>query len=289
MAGVSHDRHIRARRLAQRLGADPRYLRRLRWVSKVRALRRVGAPLRAHLGYVLLDPEVDNFTYELGNQAELAEWVQAICHCGAAQAAERLDEPGADAVLQAQLRTATAAHRLWSKTAPPFGKRLAWYAVARELRPELIVETGVHDGLASLLLLRALERNAAEGSPGRLLSFDINPAAGWLADAHHLWELTIAATRPALAEKLAGAPPVGLFVHDSLHTYENERYEFETVAEHLAPDGVLITDNAHATPALREIAGEQQLEYAEFAEAPIGHFYTGGSMGAAYRRCARSS
>ena len=57
----------RARAIAQRAGLDPRYLRRVRWISKARSVRGVGAPIRSHLRFVLADPEPDNFTYELVN------------------------------------------------------------------------------------------------------------------------------------------------------------------------------------------------------------------------------
>jgi hypothetical protein len=275
--------HAAARARAQRLGLDPRYLRRLRWLSKAQAVRRVGASLPGNVRYVLLDPEPDNFTYEIGNETELGAWVDFICGCGLQRARELIAEPHTDAVLSTRLHTATAAHRLWSKPAPPFGKRRGWYALARVLGPELIVETGVHDGLGSLLLLRALERNADEGRPGRLVSFDINPDCGWLVGSHPHWELQIGATQPALARALEHAPPVGLFVHDSLHTYENERYELRTAAAHLAPSGVLISDNAHATHAMVHTCEEFSLGIAEFAERPVGHFYTGGVTAAGFR------
>jgi hypothetical protein len=57
---------------------------------------------------------------------------------------------------------------------------VAWYAVVRALKPQLIVETGIKQGLGSLVLLAALERNAGEGGSGRLISFDIDPFSGWV-------------------------------------------------------------------------------------------------------------
>jgi predicted O-methyltransferase YrrM len=275
--------HAGARAAAQRLGLDPRYLRRLRWLSKARALRRAGAPLRHNLAYVLLDPEPDNFTYELANEQELADWVARVSGRDAAEVDEVLAEARGDRVLTDRLRAATARHWWWSKPQPPFGKRLGWYALARLDRPALIVETGVHDGLGSLLLLRALERNALEGAGGRLVSFDVNPAAGWLAGADPRWELRIQSSRDGLPEVLQRSDGVGLFIHDSLHTYEHERWELRTVAPHLAPGGVLISDNVHVTPALAECSQEFGLEYHQLVERPAGHFYPGGAMGAGRR------
>ena len=266
-----------ARRAAQRLGLDPRYVRRLRWVHKARAVRRCGAPLRHNLRFVALDPEPDNFTYELANESELAAWTADVGRSTRAKVESYFAEPQADRDV---VRAATAGHRLWSKRSPPFGKRLAWYALARIVKPELVVETGVHDGLGSLLLLRALARNREEGSAGHLVSFDVNPSAGWLVGSHPLWRLRIESSRTGLPALLADDRPIGLFIHDSLHTYENEHWELSTAASHLAPAGVLVTDNAHVTRALADVCSASGLEYFEFRERPRGHFYPGGALGA---------
>ena len=265
-----------ARQRAQSLGLDPRYVRRLRWLSKAASVRRVGAPLLGNLRFVLADPEPANFTYELANEGELASWVAEVVGCEPSRAAELFAEVRDDAELAARLRRATARHWLWSKPSPPFGKRVAWYAIVRLTQPALVIETGVHDGLGSLLLLRALERNAE----GRLVSFDINPTAGWLAGEHAQWELRIEAARDGLPAVLADGPALGVFVHDSLHTYENERAEFELAAPLLAPGGVLITDNAHGTRALADVCEAHGLSYSEFVERSRGHFYPGGAVGA---------
>jgi hypothetical protein len=237
-----------------------------------------------NLAFVLGDPEPDNYTYELANASELAPWVRGVSGADRVDVDRALAEPAADVQLAERVKRATAGHWWWSKPAPPFGKRLAWYAFARLLRPELIIETGVHDGLGALLLLRALERNAEDGATGRLVSFDINPTAGWLVGSNPLWELRIESTRTGLPALLATAAPVGLFIHDSLHTYEHERFELELAASHLAAEGVLITDNAHGTRALADVCAERGFQYSEFHERPRGHFYTGGAVGAGFRR-----
>jgi predicted O-methyltransferase YrrM len=272
--------HGTARGAAQRLGLDPRYVRRLRWISKARAVSSVGAPLHTNLSFVLTDPEPHNFTYDLANEDVLAAWVQAVSDADAGETERVLAEARDDRVLRDRLGAATQGHWWWSKAAPPFGKRLGWYALVRLIRPAVIIEAGVHDGLGSLVLLRALERNAEEGAEGRLTSFDVNPAAGWLAGSDSRWELRIEATRDGLWGVLAVSPPVGIFIHDSLHTYDNELWELRTVAPRLAPGGVLVSDNVHATRALAETCQEFGLEYSEFVERPAGHFYPGGAMGA---------
>jgi Methyltransferase domain len=275
--------HARGRQAAQRLGLDPRYARRLRWIAKANAVRQVGAPVSAHIPFVLTDPEPDNFTYELANEEQLAAWVASVSRADLAAAERALAEPTLDKGLTQRLRATAAAHWWWSKPEPPFGKRRGWYALTRLLKPGLVIETGVHDGLSSLLLLRALEQNASEGVDGRLVSFDVNPAAGWLVGTDPRWELRIESGRDGLPGVLARSQPVGLFIHDSLHTYENERWELRTVAPFLSDRGVLISDNVHVTRALVETCEEFGLRYDEFVERPAGHFYPGGGVGAGSR------
>jgi hypothetical protein len=272
--------HASARAAAQRVGVEPRYVRRFRWFSKARVVRRYDGSVRAHLRYVLTDPEPDNFTYELANEPEIARWVALIADAPPARVDELFAEAHGDAVLADRLRRVTRAHWLWSKVPPPFGKRLGWYALVRLLRPALVIETGVHDGLGALALLRALERNGQEGHPGRLVSFDINPSAGWIVGSHALWELRIEPATVGLPTVLDRGAPVGLFIHDSLHTYENEHAELSLAAARLAPDGVLFSDNAHVSSALADVCGDFGLRYFEFRERPAGHFYPGGAMGA---------
>jgi hypothetical protein len=270
-----------ARERAQAIGLDTRYVRRLRWISKAASVHRVGAPLWPNLRFVLTDPEPANYSYELANEDELAAWVAGVTGCEPDTAAGLIAEVHEDRELAERLRRATAGRRWWCKAAPPFGRRVAWYAITRHLQPELVIETGVHDGLGSLLLLRALERNAREhGAAGRLVSFDINPAAGWLVGGHPQWELRIEPACVGLPEVLSSGPPVAVFIHDSLHSYENERAELELAAARLSPDGVLITDNAHGTRALSDTCEQHGLRYLDFFERPRGHFYPGGAMGA---------
>lgn len=270
----------RGRAAAQRIGVDPRYLRRLRWVHKAHAVRHSGASVSRNLGLVLAAPEPDNFTYEISNQAALADWVAVSSGATVADAAALVEEPQRDHVLMRQLTAATAGRWLWTKRSPPFGRRLGWYALVRATRPELIVEVGSHDGLGSLMMLRALERNADEGHPGRLVSFDVNPTAGWLVGSHPFWELRIQASGDGLAEVTAGHT-VGVFLYDGWHTYDSERADLELVVDHLAPDGLLISDDAAVTGALRELADGRGLHYIEFHEHPIRHFHPGVTMACA--------
>jgi hypothetical protein len=276
-----------ARQLAQRVGIDPRYLRRVRWLHKANAVRRNRASVWRNLRFVLLDPEPDNFTFEIANQHELAGWVAAVTGCEAPTAAEFVAEPACDELLRDRVLAATAGRPLWTKRSPPFGKRVGWYALARALHPRLAIEVGVHDGLGSLALLRALERNRDEGRPGRLISFDINPSAGWLVGPHPLWELRIQSSPNGLAELAHDGLELDLFIYDGWHSAEPERADLVAAERQLTPGGVIVSDDAQVTGALarfcdRELPGT--FDYHEFHELPRGHFHPGSVLAAARAR-----
>lgn len=272
-----------AREAVQRVGLDPRYVRRARWLHKARAVHRSGESFRDHWRFVLGSPEPDNYTYEIANEEDLARWAAAVVRCDVDLAAAFVSEPHRDATLTARLRAATAGHWLWSKRSPPFGKRLGWYALTRALRPRLVIETGTHDGLGALLLLRALELNAQDGHPGRLVSFDVNPTAGWLVGEHPLWELRLESSQPGISEVLAAQGALDIFIYDGWHTYAAERADLEAAAAHLSEQGVLLSDDAQVSRALRDVSERLGFDYLEFQEIPIGHFYAGAVLAAGRR------
>jgi hypothetical protein len=72
-----------------------------------------------------------------------------------------------------------------------------------------------------------------------------------------------------------------MIVHDSEHTYECERFELTTALAHAAPTIALVSDNAHATTALRDVAAGLGVDYRFFRERPRGHFYPGAGIGLA--------
>ena len=75
-----------------------------------------------------------------------------------------------------------------------------------------------------------------------------------------------------------------MIVHDSEHTYECERFELTTALSHASSTIALVSDNAHATTALRDIARDLRIDYHFFREQPRGHFYPGAGIGLAICR-----
>jgi predicted O-methyltransferase YrrM len=130
------------------------------------------------------------------------------------------------------------------------GRFKVWYAIVRIVRPNLVLETGVHDGLSSALILRAMSRN----DRGRLVSVDLPDfdlpisvdGPGWLipSDLRSRWRLCLEDSRrvlPALAREYA---PIDIFIHDSDHSVDVQDFEYRTVRSYLAAEGLLLGDDA---------------------------------------------
>ena len=170
---------------------------RFRWVAKYRVLRYSGAGLLdpASLRYLLWDPEVESHSFEIGNVDEMV----AFCVDAFDLPAEDVRRYVAEARSDPEFTTLLRRRTRWAfdlKTQPPLAQRLLWWVLVRGQKPELIVETGIYEGLGSLVLLVAAERNRSEGGPdARVVSVDSDPRSGRLVPKHleHRWERVIGA------------------------------------------------------------------------------------------------
>jgi predicted O-methyltransferase YrrM len=141
-------------------------------------------------------------------------------------------------------------------------KVLIQYVVARAMAPEVILETGVANGVSTAYLLLALKRN----EKGTLHSIEIGDPAylppgrspGWFVPEwlQARWKMHIGDSKMLLPEMLHQLGEIDLFIHDSLHTYEHMGFEFRAAYPHLRQGGVLLADDALWNPAFPEFAGE---------------------------------
>lgn len=252
---------------------DRRKFGRVRWIRKAREVREYDGSIREHLSYVLTDPELDNYTYDLANDDEMGAWLEEVVRVPDGRAA--LAEAREDAALRAKVDAACAQRRWSIKQRPGLGRRLGWYAIVRHLKPKRVIETGTHDGLGSLVLLAALERNAAEGHDGRLVSLDIDPHTGWMVGVDPRFERVIGPSRETLPRVLE--EPADLLLHDSDHRYEYEHFELDSAARAGVP--VLLSDHSQESTALADVCREHGGRYSFVREVPRDHFYPGAGIG----------
>lgn len=133
------------------------------------------------------------------------------------------------------------------------------YALCRAQQPEIVIETGVGNGITTSFILQALALNGA----GQLWSIDLPPlganGSGHLVpeDLKSRWHLIKGRTREKLPKLARQLGSVDLFVHDSLHTYRNMRFEFETVWPYLGPGGIVVSDDIAMNRAFEDFFGSK--------------------------------
>ncbi|MCI4364106.1 MAG: class I SAM-dependent methyltransferase [Thermoplasmata archaeon] len=169
---------------------------------------------------------------------------------------------GDAAGLGAGLRGASFAERLLTLWGPSLANQ-ELYLLVRSARPPVVVETGVASGISSTIILEALRRNGA----GRLYSIDLpsrgsegylnsdgqregvflaaERAPGWLVpeELRSNWELLLGRSQEQLLPLLERLGEVGLFFHDSEHSTDTMRFEFESAWPHLFAGGFLYADD----------------------------------------------
>ena len=159
-----------------------------------------------------------------------------------------------------------------------YGRRMAWYAIARIIKPQVIVETGVDKGLGAVVLCSALIRNIREGNPGEYFGLDINPTAGILLDNPYSTAGSI--IYGDSIELLSSFPKaIDLYINDSEHAADYESAEYEMAKSKLSDRAVIISDNSHVTDRLLQFSLSHGRNFVFINEVPSRHWYSGGGLG----------
>jgi Methyltransferase domain len=147
-----------------------------------------------------------------------------------------------------------------------FDDGMILYGLARALKPECVVETGIAAGVSTSFFGAAMIENGC----GTLFSIELPPAeqnsraladgsvyswhghgVGWAIpgeirralEGRH--RVILQDVRLALPELLRELPHVNLFFHDDLHTPDHMFWEYQAVWAKLSPRGVLVSDDAN--------------------------------------------
>jgi hypothetical protein len=224
--------------------------------------------------------ETTNFTYDLDplNAEQLCWFVSAVTGAQVARVRAWVAELADDSDLAAHVtgRLASNPRRGICAREPHWARRAGWYALVRATQPDHVVETGTHLGLGSCAIAAALLRNGH----GRLTTIDIDAEAGYLIGEP--WSTVIDRRTGSSTDALKELTDVGMFLHDSLHTYEYETSELSAVEPNLREDAIVLSDNAQQSSALPDWAERSGRSYLFFKEQPAGHWWPGDGIGAAW-------
>jgi hypothetical protein len=152
------------------------------------------------------------------------------------------------------IRVGPASFKGWNDGDTAFVRAI--WCLTRRLRPRNVIETGVAHGVTSRFILEALERNGS----GHLWSIDRPPLErewheqiGIAVDARlrHRWSYIRGSSRRRLPAVLSQLGEIDIFVHDSLHSERNVRFELDQAWPALRRGGAIVVDDIDVNRGFR--------------------------------------
>ncbi|MCK4321817.1 class I SAM-dependent methyltransferase [candidate division WOR-3 bacterium] len=139
------------------------------------------------------------------------------------------------------------------------------YSLIRKTKPNVLVETGVCNGVSTAFILLALHKNKMgklysidfpevegidykkgafwEGKGGAVIPHNQEP--GWAIPQYikKRWKLILGKSQEKLPLLLKELKQIDFFIHDSEHSYECMMFEFNEAFTVLKKNGVLVSDD----------------------------------------------
>jgi len=143
---------------------------------------------------------------------------------------------------------------------------VVWCAI-RHMDPQRVLETGVARGVTSALALGALAQS--DGEVGRLWSIDLPPMmSGWHEQSKVLvdeaawpnWSYIRGSSRRTMTSTCASIGSIDIFIHDSLHTPQTMKYEFDKAWPFMRTGGLLISDDVEGNSAFVDFVESRRIE-----------------------------
>jgi len=141
------------------------------------------------------------------------------------------------------------------------------YFLARRLKPQVIVETGVSAGYSSRAFLEAIRANGS----GRLYSSDLpiyltRAQVGCLVpdSLREPWTLYYDGDAVNLPRIFSDAPAIDLFHYDSDKALAAKEQVFAAVRPRLRPGGVVVVDDIDRDAFFQRLAGAWHRDYLVF-------------------------
>lgn len=146
------------------------------------------------------------------------------------------------------------------------------YLVTRIVKPDTIINTGVLYGSFAAHILCALEHNGH----GELVSIDLeNPEStfenGYLIPEHlrDRWTIHLGEASSLLPEVLENNEPIDMSLHDSDHSKEHMKWEFDQGLDHLTDGGVLASHDIIRNNAFENATRDAGMEYVRIGSTGI--------------------
>lgn len=117
------------------------------------------------------------------------------------------------------------------------------YSLVRMRKPQHILETGVANGHSTFFILHALQKNGS----GTLTSFDISQKAGVLLEKDEIRDWNFISLKNNYKRyfhtSISRLPPLDLFIHDSDHSYNWQKFEYDSAYLKMSDKSLFMSDD----------------------------------------------
>jgi hypothetical protein len=201
----------------------------------------------------------DLYRAEEGWERKLHDLIRAPFPCSVASEFWVLWREVIGQLLSKGIRAGPESFKTWNDG--DAGLVRAIWCLVRHLRPAKVVETGVAHGVTTRFILEALNANGA----GHLWSIDRPPLDKSLHEEIGIavggrfpdrWTLLKGSSRRHLPAILSRLGDIDLFIHDSLHSERNVRFEVERAWASLRPGGAIVIDDIDANSVFQTFTQE---------------------------------
>jgi predicted O-methyltransferase YrrM len=238
------------------------------------------SPIIQVVSWAFRKTEDHNYYYHLTdeNYLYLSHFLSTTFNRPLEEVRSYIEEIRGDQEIISTLESNFKANAKFKDSVPGIGRRVAWYAIVRIMKPNLVVESGVYQGLGSLVISKALSKNQDSGVFGKYLGTDIDPSSGiFFKDEYRaIGKIEIGDTIEILnREKTL----IDIYICDSDHSQEYELKEYQNLATKMHNSSVVISDNSHVTQVLSDWSEIEKRRFFYFSEKPLNHWYPGGGIG----------
>jgi hypothetical protein len=239
-----------------------------------------GKPLRNLFEWIVSGREESNFYYELSplNREQVISSVAVMLETDYKTIEKYVLEIEMNKNFYSDMNSYLSETSKRSPKTVYFGRRIAWYAVCRHIKPMVVVETGVAQGLGACVISCALIENKKEGFPGEYVGTDIDKSAGELFKGVYAQQGKIL-YGDSLESLTQLNKIIDLFINDSDHDSNYEYKEYLTVHSKLSDKAIILGDNSHASGSLLRYSRENNRKFVFVPEKPLNHWYPGAGVG----------
>ncbi len=125
------------------------------------------------------------------------------------------------------------------------------------VQPKVIVETGIANGTSTRAFLSAFSKNHLKDSMLYSIDIDSRFATTDLTENSQFEFLLVGEN--SLSKVLSDITEIGIFYHDSDHSYVNQMMEYELAWEKLTLGGVLVSDDINWSNAFLDFCKKQKV------------------------------